>query len=37
MMIAAHAVAVDAILVSRDKAFARVPVETTQRLKLEVW
>ena len=37
MMIAAHAVAVDAILVSRDKAFARVPAETTQRLKLEVW
>ena len=37
MMIAAHAVAVDAILVSRDKAFARVPVETTQGLKLEVW
>lgn len=37
MMIAAHAVAVDAILVSRDKAFARVPAETTQGLKLEVW
>lgn len=37
MMIAAHAVAVDAILVSRDKAFARVPAGTTQRLKLEVW
>lgn len=33
MMIAAHAVAVDATLVSRDKAFARVP----KRLKLEVW
>jgi len=37
MMIAAHAVVVDAILVSRDKAFARVPAGTTQRLKLEVW
>ena len=37
MMIAAHAVLVDAILVSRDKAFARVPAGSTQRLKLEVW
>ena len=33
MMIAAHAVAVDATLVSRDKAFTKVP----DRLKLEVW
>jgi len=34
MMIAAHAVAVDATLVSRDKAFAQVPGE---RLSLEIW
>lgn len=34
MMIAAHAVAVDAILVSRDKAFAQV---TVQGLTLEIW
>ncbi len=34
MMIAAHAVAVNATLVSRDKAFAQVP---EQRLKLEIW
>jgi tRNA(fMet)-specific endonuclease VapC len=34
MMIAAHACAVDATLVSRDKAFAQVPA---QRLKLEIW
>ena len=34
MMIAAHAVAVNAILVSRDKAFAQVPGE---RLRLEMW
>lgn len=34
MMIAAHAVALKATLVSRDKAFAHVP---KQRLKLEVW
>jgi tRNA(fMet)-specific endonuclease VapC len=33
MMIAAHAVAVGATLVSRDKAFAQV----TERLQLEVW
>jgi tRNA(fMet)-specific endonuclease VapC len=33
MMIAAHAVAVDATLVSRDKAFAQMP----GRLQLEVW
>ena len=33
MMIAAHAVAVDAILVSRDKAFAQV----AEPLKLEAW
>jgi tRNA(fMet)-specific endonuclease VapC len=34
MMIAAHAVAVNATLVSRDKAFAQVPDE---RLSLEIW
>jgi len=34
MMIAAHAAAADAILVSRDKAFAQVPAE---RLSLEIW
>lgn len=34
MMIAAHAVAVNATLVSRDKAFAQVP---EQRLRLEIW
>ena len=34
MMIAAHAVAVNATLVSRDKAFTQVP---GQRLKLEIW
>ena len=34
MMIAAHAVAVNATLVSRDKAFAQVPEE---RLRLEIW
>lgn len=33
MMIAAHAVAVDATLVSRDKAFAQVP----EPLRLETW
>lgn len=33
MMIAAHAVAANAILVSRDKAFEQV----TARLKLEIW
>jgi len=33
MMIAAHAVATDSTLVSRDKAFAQV----AERLKLEVW
>ncbi|WP_310384194.1 type II toxin-antitoxin system VapC family toxin [Roseateles sp.] len=33
MMIAAHAVAVDATLVSRDRAFAQV----NERLKLQVW
>ena len=37
MMIAAHAVAVEATLVSRDKAFAQVPKASPQRLKLEVW
>jgi tRNA(fMet)-specific endonuclease VapC len=34
MMIAAHAVALKATLVSRDKVFANIP---KQRLKLEVW
>ena len=37
MMIAAHAVAVDMTLVSRDKAFAQVPAGMTPRLRLEVW
>jgi tRNA(fMet)-specific endonuclease VapC len=37
MMIAAHAVALDLILVSRDKAFAQVPTGMAQRLRLEVW
>jgi tRNA(fMet)-specific endonuclease VapC len=36
MMIAAHAVAVDATLVSRDKAFLQVAA-VNQRLKLEIW
>ena len=34
MMIAAHAVAADVTLVSRDKAFSQVP---EQRLRLEIW
>ena len=34
MMIAAHAVAADTTLVSRDKAFAQVPAG---RLRLEIW
>ena len=37
MMIAAHAAAVDATLVSRDKAFAQVPPAANPRLWLEVW
>ena len=37
MMIAAHAVAVDATLVSRDKAFAQVSTGASPSLKLEVW
>jgi tRNA(fMet)-specific endonuclease VapC len=37
MMIAAHAVALDLILVSRDKAFAQVPTGMAQRLRLDVW
>lgn len=37
MMIAAHAVAVNATLVSRDKAFAQVPEGVNHRLRLEVW
>jgi len=37
MMIAAHALATDVILVSRDKAFAQVPTGINQRLRLEVW
>lgn len=36
MMIAAHAVAMDATLVSRDKAFLQVAA-VNQRLKLEIW
>ena len=37
MMIVAHAVAVNAILVSRDKAFAQVPAGENQNLRLEIW
>ena len=37
MMIAAHAIALDVTLVSRDKVFAQVPTDAHQRLKLEVW
>jgi tRNA(fMet)-specific endonuclease VapC len=37
MMIAAHAVALDITLVSRDKAFAQVPTGVKQGLRLEVW
>lgn len=37
MMIAAHAVAVSATLVSRDKAFTQVAAGVNQRLKLEIW
>lgn len=37
MMIAAHAVALDVTLVSRDKAFAQVPTSMNQRLRLEMW
>ena len=37
MMIAAHAVALNAILVSRDKAFAQVPAGENQSLRLEIW
>lgn len=37
MMIAAHAVAVNAVLVSRDKAFAQVPAIENQHLRLEIW
>jgi tRNA(fMet)-specific endonuclease VapC len=37
MMIAAHAVAVNAILVSRDKAFTQVTAARNQNLKLEIW
>ena len=37
MMIAAHAVAVNATLVSRDKAFTQVPAAKNQVLKLEIW
>ena len=37
MMIAAHAVALDVTLVSRDKAFAQVPTGVNQRLRLEMW
>jgi tRNA(fMet)-specific endonuclease VapC len=37
MMIAAHALALDITLVSRDKAFAQAPTCVKQRLRLEVW
>ena len=37
MMIAAHAVAVNAILVSRDRAFAQVPAGDNQNFRLEIW
>jgi tRNA(fMet)-specific endonuclease VapC len=37
MMIAAHAVALDVTLVSRDKAFTQVTTGVNQRLRLEVW
>lgn len=37
MMIASHAAAVDATLVSRDKAFAQVPTGVNPRLRLEIW
>jgi len=37
MMIAAHAVAKELTLISRDKAFAQVAALTTPKLKLEVW
>jgi tRNA(fMet)-specific endonuclease VapC len=37
MMIAAHAVATDATLVSRDKAFAQVPAGVSPTWKLELW
>lgn len=37
MMIAAHALAVDATLVSRDKAFVQVAASPTRGLRLEVW
>ncbi len=37
MMIAAHAVALEVTLVSRDKAFAQVSTGANQRLRLEIW
>ena len=37
MMIAAHALAVSAILVTRDKAFAQVPPNEYPKWKLEIW
>lgn len=37
MMIAAHAVATGATLVSRDKAFAQLPTGGKQGLNLEIW
>lgn len=37
MMIAAHAVAVGATLVSRDKAFTQVSTGVNQNLRLEIW
>ncbi len=37
MMIAAHAVALDVTLVSRDKAFLQAQTGVKQRLRLEIW
>jgi tRNA(fMet)-specific endonuclease VapC len=37
MMIAAHAIALDVTLVSRDKAFAQVSANKQQHLRLEIW
>ena len=37
MMIAAHAIALDVTLVSRDKAFAQVSAGNHQHLRLEIW
>lgn len=37
MMIAAHALSVNATLVSRDRAFARIPGAMPERLRVEHW